>query len=366
MLLSDLGAETIRIERTSGSTFGAWSDPRFDVLGRGRRSVAVDIKHPAGREIILRLVERADALLEGFRPGVAERLGLGPDACWERNQRLVFGRMTGWGQDGPIAKTAGHDIDYIALTGALHAIGDEAQPAVPLNVVGDFGGGALYLALGVVSAVLESRTSGRGQVVDAAMVDGATSLMSAVYGAFAFGFWRDERAANLLDGGAPFYGVYKTADNRFIAVGAIEPAFYEQFISGLGLDVAAVPAQFDRDQWKTTRTRIADVIASRTRDEWCAVFAGTDACIAPVLSLDEAPSHPHLRARATFVDIGGVIQPSPAPRFSRTRNSVPTPASHPGAHTREVLRELGYSEPDVSSLIASGAVVTSAASEETS
>jgi alpha-methylacyl-CoA racemase len=303
------------------------------------------------------VVEKADALIEGFRPGVAERLGLGPVECQQRNPRLVYGRMTGWGQDGPLASTAGHDLDYIALTGALHAIGPAGgPPVVPLNLIGDFGGGALYLALGVLSALLEARTSGRGQTVDAAMVDGAASLMAALYGAFSIGYWRDERGGNLLDGGAPYYGVYETADRRHLAVGAIEPQFYAELVRGLGLSEADIPGQHDRDAWPQVRERFAAIFRTKTREEWCATFAGTDACVAPVLSLAEAPVHPHTRERATFVDIQGVVQPAPAPRFSRTKSATPAVAPRAGAHTHEILTDAGFSENEISSLLDAGAV----------
>jgi alpha-methylacyl-CoA racemase len=357
MLLSDLGADVLRVERTRADPMGTWGEPRYDVLARGRRSIAVDLKNPRGIEVVLRLAERSEALIEGFRPGVAERLGLGPDDCGARNGRLVYGRMTGWGQEGPLAQTAGHDIDYVALSGALHAIGEGGRaPAVPLNLIGDFGGGALYLALGVVSAILEARSSGKGQVVDAAMVDGAASLMAALYGAFSIGYWRDERGANLLDGGAPFYRVYETSDGRHVAVGAIEPEFYAHLLRGLGLADADLPGQHDRDSWPEMRRRFAEILRTKSRDEWCAVFDGSDACVAPVLSMAEAPVHPHTRARATFVEIDGVVQPAPAPRFSRTKSGKPRSAVRSGAHTREILVEAGYSDVEVSELLRAGAV----------
>jgi len=356
MLLSDLGADVVRIDRTQPAGFGSWSDPRYDVLARGRRSVRVDLKHPRGIEVVLRLLETSDALLEGFRPGVAERLGLGPDAVAKRNRSLVYGRMTGWGQRGPLSASAGHDINYIALSGALHAIGTKETPIVPLNLIGDFGGGALYLALGVVSAVLEARSSGQGQVVDAAMIDGTASLMAAIYGAFAFGFWADERAVNMLDGGAPFYGIYRTADGGHLSVGAIEPQFYGAFLAGLGLDVNEFPPQFDREQWPATKSRIADVILTKTREQWCDIFAGKDACVAPVLSLVEAVRHPHVVERQTFVHVDGVTQPAPAPRFSRTCSVLPAPPCPPGEHTATLLKEIGYDEGEIASLLSSGAV----------
>ena len=359
MLLSDLGADVVRVDRTVAGPFGTWSEPRFDVLARGRRSVAVDLKTEGGREAVLRIVACADALIEGFRPGVAERLGLGPDDCLARNERLVYGRMTGWGQEGPLAATAGHDIDYIAITGALHAIGTAGGgPVTPLNLVGDFGGGALYLALGVVSGILHARASGRGQVVDAAMVDGAASLMAAIYGAHAIGFWRDERGANLLDGGAPFYRVYATADGRHVAVGAIEPQFYAALVRGLSLDEASLPGQLDRDCWGEVSERFAAIFRTRTRDEWCEVFAGTDACVAPVLSLAEAPNHAHARARRAFVEVDGVAQPAPAPRFSATECGRPAAPVRSGTHTRAVLAEVGYTAAEIDAMLQAGVIAS--------
>ncbi len=357
MLLADLGAEVVRIDRVRSGPLGEWKDPRFDVLARSRRSIRLDLKDPRGREIALRLVERADVLLEGWRPGVAERLGLGPKQCLARNPRLIYGRMTGWGQHGPLASAAGHDINYIALAGPLHAIGRRGHgPTVPLNLIGDFGGGALFLCLGVVSALLEARKSGQGQVVDAAMVDGAASLMSVFYGALASGFWRDERGVNLLDGGAPFYDVYRTKDGKWIAVGAIEPKFYSELIGRLGLDGEELPEQYDVAQWPKLRARLAEVFLSKTRDEWCAVFAGSDACVTPVLSLAEVPNHPHMQARKSFVEIEGVLQPAPAPRFSRTPCGVPRAPRPPGADTERVLAELGIGAEEIRRLKADGVV----------
>jgi alpha-methylacyl-CoA racemase len=361
MLLADLGADVVRIERPGGSGLGAWSEARFDILARGRRSIAVDVKDPLGVEIALRLVERSDALIEGFRPGVAERLGLAPDECQRRNPRLVYGRMTGWGQQGPRSLTAGHDIDYIALTGALHAIGGAGgAPVVPLNLIGDFGGGALYLALGVVSAVLAARSSGRGQVVDAAMVDGAASLMSALYGAHAVGYWTDERGCNLLDGGAPFYAIYETLDRHHVAVGAIEPQFYAALLRGLGLAHGSVATQHDREAWPRTKETFAAIFRSKTREQWSEIFDGTDACVVPVLSMSEAPHDPHLAARRTFVEVSGVVQPAPAPRFSGNVGGLPTPPVAPGKHTREILDEIGYGAEQAAQLIRNGVVVASA------
>jgi alpha-methylacyl-CoA racemase len=352
MLLCDLGAEVLRIERPERA-----SAPRLVALERGRRSVLLDLRRPEGVETVVRLLERADVLLEGFRPGVTERLGIGPDACLERNPKLVYGRMTGWGQDGPWARTAGHDINYLAVSGALHAMGRAGgPPQVPINVVGDFGGGALYLVVGVLAALHEVSRSGRGQVVDAAIVDGAASLMTAIYGMLAAGGWRDERGVNLLDTGAPFYDVYQTSDGEHMAVGALEPRFYAEFVAKLGLD----PSEAERGDpasWPALRDRIAAVFASRTREEWAAAFDGTDACVAPVLGMTEAPDHPQLAARGTFAEVDGVRVPAPAPRFSRTPAAVPAPPAAPGAHTRTALTDWGV--PDVEALIESGVAVQS-------
>ena len=352
MLLADLGAEVLRVDRPAASR-PAW--PR--VLARGRRSVAVDLKHPDGAGVVLDLVAAADALVEGFRPGVAERLGIGPDACLARNPRLVYGRVTGWGQEGPWQQAAGHDIDYIALAGALHPIGHAGGPPVPpLNLVGDFGGGGMLLALGVVAALLEAGRSGAGQVVDAAMVDGAALLTTQFHELLAAGLWAEERGANLLDGGAPFYGVYETADGRHLAVGALEPQFYAELLRRLGLDDGDLPAQLDRDGWPLLRERLAAVFRTRTREEWCELLAGTDACVAPVLALAEAPAHPHNRARGTFVEVGGVTQPAPAPRFSRTPCDPPTPAASPGEHTDQALADWGLPPDKIARLRATTAI----------
>ncbi len=325
MVLADLGADVVRVDRPGARAAriaaGIESaDPRFDVLHRGRPVVAMDLKSADGRARVLDLVAQADALVEGFRPGVMERLGVGPDACLARNPRLVYGRMTGWGQDGPLAATTGHDVDYLAISGALSAIGARGgEPVVPLNLVADFGGGGMLLLAGVLAALWQAQRTGRGQVVDAAMSDGCALLASLLYGMRAAGAWSLERGANLLDGGAPFYGTYRCADGRHVAVGAIEPQFFTALRDGLGLaDEALFDAQLDRARWPAQRTRLADVFATRTRDDWCRAFDGTDACVAPVLDWDEAPAHPHHRARDTFVEVDGVMQPSAAPRFSRT------------------------------------------------
>jgi len=357
MLLADLGADVVRIDRTADANLGIPKPARFDLYNRSRRSIAVDLKHPDGVATVLRLVEQADALVEGFRPGVTERLGLGPDVCLARNPRLVYGRMTGWGQTGPLAQAAGHDWNYIGITGALHAIGRAGEaPVPPLNLVGDFGGGSLYLALGIVAGILEARTSGRGQVVDAAIVDGAASLMTLFYGLHAAGLWSDARGANLLDTGAHYGEVYETRDGKHVAVLAIEPKFYAELCERIGLDPATLPAQNDRDAWPAMKARFAAVFRTKTRDEWCALLEGTDACFAPVLSLTEAPQHPHNRARGTFVEVDGVVQPAPAPRFSRTPGGVQRPPSAPGADTDAVLRDWGFADAEVARLRDAGAI----------
>ncbi len=356
MLLADLGADVIRIDRPGESALPVPLPPEADLLRRGRPSVALDLKHPEGLATTLALVERADVLVEGYRPGVAERLGLGPDDCLARNPRLVYGRMTGWGQDGPLAHAAGHDIGYVAVTGALHAIGRSGgPPQVPVNLVGDFGGGALYLVVGVLAALLERRTSGRGQVVDAAIVDGTAHLSSLVVGLVSAGLWTDRRGTNLLDTGAPFYDVYETSDGGWLAVGPLEHAFYAELLRLLDLTDTA-PDRLDPSQWPALRALLADTFRRRTRDAWAAIFEGTDACVVPVLSYAEAPSHPHLAARGTYITHHGVVQPAPAPRFSRTLAALGTPPSTPGADTRSALTAWGIA--DVDGLIASGAAST--------
>jgi alpha-methylacyl-CoA racemase len=351
MVLADLGADVVRIDRPGGP--GAPPGP----LERSRRSVVVDLKHPEAAGVVMRMVEGADVLVEGFRPGVMERLGIGPEPCLERNPALVYGRVTGWGREGPLARDAGHDIDYLAVAGALHPIGPAGRPPVPpLNLVGDFGGGGMLLANGILAALVERAGSGRGQVVDAAMVDGAALLTAFVHGLVAAGVWTGERGANLFDGGAPFYDAYECADGRFLAIGALEPAFYETLIDLLGLDPASVPDRMDRTRWAELREAIAGAVRRRTRDEWAAVFAGRDACAAPVLALDEAPAHPHNRQRRTFVEVGGVVQPAPAPRFSATPAADPSPPRPPGADTGTVLAGFGFDPQEISSLRESGTV----------
>ncbi len=353
MLLADMGAEVVRVDRPASSPA---TYPY--VLARGRRSVAVDLKHPSGAGVVLRLAGSADVLLEGFRPGVAERLGIGPDACLARNPRLVYGRMTGWGQDGPLAGTAGHDINYVALAGALHPIGRAGEaPVPPLNLVGDFGGGGLLLAFGVVCALLEARGSGRGQVVDAAVLDGAALLMTVFHELAAVGLWRWERGANLLDGGAPFYGVYETSDGGYVSVGALEPGFYRQLLERLGIAEARdLPDQADQERWPELRERFAAVIRARSRDEWCRLAEGGDACLTPVLSPAEAPAHPHNRQRGTFVDTPEGPRPAPAPRFSRTPCAPPGPAPVPGQHTDAALADWGFTAEELAGLREAGAI----------
>lgn len=359
MLLADMGADVLRIDRLQSSNLGLASiEPRYEIMSRGRRSLALDLKQPASIEAVLALAERADALIEGFRPGVTERLGLGPDACFARNPRLVYGRITGWGQKGPLAQAAGHDINYIALTGALHAIGNKDEaPTPPLNLVGDFGGGGMYLAFGIACALLEARASGQGQVIDAAMTEGAASLMAMFYGRVASGQWRDERAANGIDGGAPWYGVYETADKKYVSIGSIEKQFYAELLERLGLDPKTLPGQHDRDGWPTLRAAFSAAFKSKTRDEWCKQMEGTDVCFAPVLTIAEAPQHPHNRARQTFVDVGGVAQPAPAPRFSRTQGAIVRGAPQRGEGGAEALADWGFSPVQIQALEAGGALM---------
>ncbi|WP_028221432.1 CaiB/BaiF CoA transferase family protein [Paraburkholderia oxyphila] len=358
MLLSDLGADVIRIDRPPGYDGGVPGDPRLNLLNRGRRSAAFDLKRPDAAAAVLKLVAKADALVEGFRPGVAEKLGLGPEACLAANPALVYGRMTGWGQDGPLAQAPGHDINYISLTGVLHAIGPAAgPPAIPLNLAGDFGGGSLYLALGVVSAILESRRSGQGQVVDAAMVDGSASLMTLCYGLLASGYWKDQRASNRLDSGAPWYNVYETKDGRWLSVGSNEARFWRNTLEILGLSVADMPDQHDTSRWPEVHEKFAAIFRTRTRDEWCALAEGREVCFAPVLSMTEAPTHPHLRARGTFVERDGVVQPAPTPRFSRTPGAIQRAPAKPGEHTEEALRDWGFSSGELDALRESRVIV---------
>jgi alpha-methylacyl-CoA racemase len=354
MVLADLGADVIRVDRVGGGASPLPLEPRFDLHQRGKRSIGVDLKHPDGRKVVLDLIARSEALIEGFRPGVAERLGIGPAECLAVNPALVYGRMTGWGQEGPYVATAGHDIDYIAVSGVLHAIGSRDTPAVPLNLVGDYGGGGMLLAVGVLAALIEARRSGAGQVVDAAMVDGSALLSTSIHGLMAGGGWSDQRESNFLDGGAPFYAVYETADQRHIAVGALEPAFFAVLVDRLG--IAGVPDQLDRERWPEMRRMLSETFQERTQAQWVEEFAGSDGCVAPVRSLSAAPSDPHLQARGTFVEIDGVVQPAPAPRFTRTPAVTPSPPSLPGEDTDEVLAVLGYSPATIIKLRSDGAV----------
>ncbi len=357
MLLSDMGADVLRIDRAAEAGLGIAMDPKYSVLNRGRRSVALDLKKPEAIEAVLRLVEKADALIEGFRPGVTERLGLGPDDCLKRNPRLIYGRMTGWGQDGPLAHAAGHDINYIALSGALHSFGRKGDaPVPPLNLVGDFGGGALYLALGVVAGLLEAGKSGKGQVVDAAMVDGAASLMTAIYGMHGSGFWNNERGDNILDTGAHYYEVYETKDGKYVAIGSIEAKFYAELLRLSGLQGQELPHQQDRKSWPAMKERLKTLFLTKTRDEWCKIMEGSDICFAPVLNMAEAPKHPHNKHRGTFVEDGGVTQPGPAPRFSRTPSAIQGPPARPGEHTEEALRDWGFANSDLEQLRQCGAI----------
>ncbi|NKQ54513.1 CoA transferase [Amycolatopsis sp. K13G38] len=340
MVLADLGADVVRVDRPTKG-FDPTGD-NGDHLLRNRRSVAADLKTGEGRELVLRLAAKADVLLEGMRPGVTERLGVGPEHCHAVNPGLVYGRMTGWGQDGPMAQRAGHDLNYISLTGALHAMGRTGEPpAPPLNLVGDFGGGSMFLVAGVLAALWERQRSGKGQVVDAAMVDGASVLMQMMWAFRGAGAWSDERASNLLDGGAPFYDTYTCADGRYLAVGCLEPQFYAAFLKGLGLDGEDLPAQLDRSGWPRMRARFTEVIVSKTRDEWAEIFAGTDACVTPVLAFEEAAAHPHMAARESIISVDGVSQAAPAPRFSRTPAAKPKPPHKPGADTAAVLEDWG-------------------------
>src|SRR5580692_1558729 len=365
MMLADAGAQVLRLERAAPGAVergrdakAAGAGPYWDLLSRSRPSVGLDLKNPDALELVLGLVAEADGLIEGFRPGVAERLGVGPEACFARNPRLVYGRMTGWGQDGPMGLMAGHDIDYISIGGALWSMGRaDSAPVPPLNLVGDFGGGGMLLAVGMVAALIEAARSGEGQVVDAAMTDGSAVLMTMIHAFRLHGLWNDERGANMLDTGAPFYEVYETADGKWMGVGAIESQFYAALLEGLGLTGdASLPPQMSRDEWPAMKVRFAEVFRGKTRDEWTAIFDGTDACVAPVLSPWEAPLHPHNQARSTFIEVEGAVQPAPSPRFSRTPSAVSKPPSFPGADTVSGLVEWGVAEDVVAKLRGSGAL----------
>ncbi|MBU2549694.1 MAG: CoA transferase [Proteobacteria bacterium] len=355
MMLSDMGAEIVRVDRLGHVEM---TEPKYNLLHRGRRSICMNLKKPEAVATLLRMIEQADALTEGFRPGVMEDLGLGPEVCLERNPRLVYGRMTGWGQEGPMSHAAGHDINYIALTGALYCMGQhDRKPPPPLNLVGDFGGGGMLLAFGVVCALFEALRSGRGQVVDAAMVDGASILMAMFYSLRAAGVWTDSRQSNLLDGGAHFYDSYETKDDEFICVGSIEPQFYALLLKHTGLaDDPDFQVQMDRTKWPMLKEKITAVFKTKTRDEWCEIMAGTDVCFAPVLNLGEALEHPHNKARQTYVEIEGVPQPAPAPRFSRTVPEIRKPASAPGADTQSILSDWGFSSEEIAGLKTAGAI----------
>jgi alpha-methylacyl-CoA racemase len=357
MMLADMGARVIRVDRPPSRGAGAIETLMANdgFVDRGRQSIAVDLKHSKAIPAVLRLVERADILVEGYRPGVAERIGLGPDICLARNPRLVYGRITGWGQNGPWAKAAGHDINYIALSGALHPMGyRDRPPSPPLNLVGDYGGGGMYLAAGLLAAHVASKTTGRGQVVDAAMTDGAALLMAPLYGLMAKGHWGDRRGANFLDGAAHFYRVYECADGKFISVGAIEPRFYQLLLEGCGISDPDFADQWRSERWAALGEKLASVFLTKTRDEWCVLFETSDACVAPVLSMSEAPEHPHNAARGTFVKSGGFSQPAPGPRFSETPAPMPEPAPETGRHTRLVLEELGYAAEEIEDLVGAG------------
>ena len=353
MVLADLGAKIIRVDRASAIGTGS----KQDASNRGKKSIAVDLKSEEGVEVVLKLVETADAIFEGFRPGVMERLGLGPDVCSKRNERIVFGRMTGWGQEGPLANAAGHDINYISLTGALAAIGRPGSPPVPpLNLIGDFGGGGMLLALGLVAALLESKESNKGQVVDAAMTDGSALLMTMIYTMQSSGVWKTSMGSNLLDGGSHFYDTYECKDGKFISLGSIEPQFYALLCQIAELDESIFGNQMSRDSWPEQKEAIKKIILDKTRDEWCELMEGTDVCFAPVLDMSEAPKHPHNVERKTFIDLEGVTQPAPAPRFSRTEPEVVSSPSVVGEHTDEVLTSIGFSDEDINTLKTSGAV----------
>ena len=357
MLLADMGADIVTVDRLVPSGLGVKKEPKFDPTTRSRPSIAVDLKSDEGRAVVMRLIDGADAMLEGFRPGVLERLGLGPDACWERNAKLVIGRGTGWGQDGPLAQSVGHDLNYLAISGALAMMGPRAgPPAIPLNLLGDYAGGGVYLALGVLAALLEARSSSRGQVVDAAMVDGIESMMTHYFAYVASGRWKFERESNYFDGGAPWYRVYETQDGKYVSVAPVERKFYDQLLIAMGLDPATIPDQMDRSTWPALQEKYAAIFRGKTRDEWCQVMDGREACFAPVLDLNEASRHPHLVGRKGFLEVDGVLQPAPAPRFSRTPSSVRRPPPVPGADTQEALRAWGFDAAELGRLRAVGAI----------
>lgn len=357
MMLSDMGADVIRVNRAGGAQPDPFEEKVKDVLVRGRRTIAVDLKRPEGKEVVLCLCEKADALFEGFRPGVTERLGLGPDHCLARNPRLVYGRMTGWGQTGPLCMAAGHDINYISLSGVLHAVGRAGErPVPPLNLIGDFGGGGMLLAFGMACALFEAQKSGKGQVVDAAMVDGSASLMSLFFGRSADERFSGKRGTNLLDSGAHFYDVYETKDSQYVSIGSIEPQFYAELVQKAGLDPVYFSDQLNRDKWAEYKENMINLFKTKTRDEWCAIMEGTDVCFAPVLSIEEAPDHPHNKARGTFITLDGLRQPAPAPRFSRTLPEVRHGIHTTGQDTIPVLVDFGFSDDEISTLQKTGVV----------
>lgn len=354
MMLADMGADVIRVDKIGGNFL--MSRPK-DVLGRGRPSLSVNLKDPQGVETVLKLVEQADALIEGFRPGVMERLGLGPDDCQARNSKLVYGRMTGWGQEGPMAQAAGHDINYIALAGALHAIGRKGEkPVPPLNLVGDFGGGGMFLAYGVVCALLEAQKSAKGQVVDAAMVDGTATLTGMFFSMQQTGMWNDERGTNMLDTGSHYYETYETSDGKWVSIGSMEPQFYAELVEKTGVDPELFKPQVDPSSWDACKAELTRVFKTKTRDEWCEIMEGSDVCFAPVLSLSEAPDHPHMKARSTFIEVDGINQPAPAPRFSRTPGEVRHGTHKPGADSVQVLVDWGFGKDEVDQLQADGVI----------
>jgi alpha-methylacyl-CoA racemase len=357
MMLADMGADVIRIDRipTDNDTQAEIFKRNDPIIDRGRKSIALDLKNPSGKEAALRLIARADALFEGFRPGVMEKLGLDPDSCFARNQSLVYGRMTGWGQTGPLAHAVGHDINYIALSGALHAIGSKDQPPpVPLNLIGDYAGGGMMLAFGLLCALLDAKRSGKGQIVDAAMSDGSVTLMAMIYGLYTRGLWNNARETNFLDGAAPFYSTYECADGKFIAVGALEPQFYAKLLAGCEIDKRENSQQWQSAQWSEMRKTLADIFKNRTRDQWCALLEGTEACCSPVLDLDEAPHHPHNQHRKVFVEVEGIQQPAPTPRFSRTPGEIRHANVAVGAQTMDVLAAAGFSKKEQQALIETG------------
>ncbi len=357
MLLADMGADVLRVDRLQASGLGISTKTKYGLLNRNRRSIALDLKNPEGVASVLRLVETADILLEGFRPGVAERLGIGPEECKAHNNKLVYGRMTGWGQDGPIAHSAGHDINYISLSGALHAIGEEGgAPVPPLNLVGDFGGGAMFLGVGVLAAYIEAQKSGEGQVVDVSMVEGSAYLATSMMGMLQAGAWKEERGINILDGGAHFYGTYETKDGKHVSIGSIEPKFYDDLLKATGLDGEELPAQMDKAGWAGMKSKLAAVFKTKTRDEWDDIMLGSDICYAPILSFSEAAAFPHNVARESFVTVDGVFQPAPAPKFSRTKTAVNMGPPEQGANTTEALSDWGFTADDIAGLKDNGAI----------